>query len=97
MRAIIEATEGGYAVKLTEITILPDNSARVSFSLGSEEGGFTTFSVILSDVPLSQSAHEIALQGCQEFIRQQMTLHTLTRSLTYDLHNLSGVDSPSAG
>lgn len=87
MIPIIEATEGGYTVSLTRITIFPDNCAKVSFSLGSEDNGYTEFSVILRDVPLSQSAHETALQGCQEFIRQQMTIHTLTRSLTYNLHN----------
>lgn len=98
MRPIIEATEGGYAVRLTEIAILPDESARVTFSLGSEEGGFTDFSVTLSDVPLSQSIRETALQGCQEFIWQQTKIHNLTRSLTYNLHNSEGgVDRPSAG
>lgn len=90
MHPIIEATEGGYAVRLTEIAILPDQSARVTFSLGSEEGGFTEFSVILRDVPLSQSAHETALQGCQEFIWQQTKIHNLTRSLTYDLSKSEG-------
>lgn len=88
MSSIMEATEGGYAVSITGITILPDESARVSFSLGSEEGGFTEFSVVLCDVPLSQSAHDTALQACQEFIQQQMRIHTLTRSLTYELHKL---------
>lgn len=85
MSSIMEATEGGYAVSITVITILPDESARVSFSLGSEDNGYTEFSVVLRDVPLSQSTHEIALQACHEFIQQQMRIHTLTRSLTHNL------------
>ena len=87
MRPIIEVTEGGYTVSLTGITILPDDSARVSFSLGNEDSGYSEFSVTLRDVPLSQSVHETALQACQEFLWQQQKIHTLTRSLTYSLHN----------